>query len=582
MILRDSYKASGALFDKVRSPGETIEWVRGRLAETGLDILRETVRIDRNRLGIPVYISKYHPAAVRLTGTYKQMGKGATPEQAEASAIMELVERFSLFDFVRNGRRRFSIMEPDSPDFMPVADLLKSLHPQVADSGMEENLLQFLAILPMEWMDAVRPVDGRRCQVPFSWFWPVNEYNGSAAGNSLEEAAVQAVSEVIERHVCSRITYDSIVTPEIDQESIDNPVARDLVARFLARGVNLLLKDFSLDTGVPTVGAVAWDPSTYPARSEIVYTAGTAPEPERALIRALTEVAQLAGDFDTDGKYVESGLPKFKDFRDAAYVMDSSSRISLKDMPDCGSDNFRAELEKMCANVEHAGLTVYVSDVTHPVLAVPVVYAVVAGNHFRDRTVNLDLPFHAARIASRCHDRDAALEALGFLERHYPERYDVAFFRARIYEENGDYDSAAALYMSALDKEPDEGEVASIYCHAGICFRELGRLDDAVSALDRARELNPSLKEIHNQLGYCYYRRGEYLKAIEAFEAAIALDPGSAIDYANIASNLRKLGMHSDAMRFYDLALELDPSLDWARKQRQEVMELAKGEYVSN
>lgn len=574
MILSDSFKESGAFFDKVRSPAETIEWVRKRMADIELDILQETVRIDQGRLGIPVYISKYHPSVASLTGSYKQMGKGATPEQAEASAIMELVERFSLFDFFRNRNRPFHLMDLDSPDFMPVGDMLKSLHASIDDPAAEENLQKILEILPLEWVEAVVPSDGRSCKAPFSWFWPINEYNGSASGNSFEEAAVQAVSEVVERHVCSVITYDRLVTPEIDQNSVVNEVALDLLSRFSENGINLVLKDFSLGTGVPTVGALAWDPATYPDRSEIVYTAGTAPDPERALIRALTEVAQLAGDFDTQGKYVESGLPKFDNLRDAAYIMDCSRQVSVKEMPCCGSDNFRSELETMCRNLEEGGLKVYIADITHPDLAVPAVYAMVAGNHFRDRTLNLDLPFHSARIASVSPDRGAALETLNFLDRKYPERYDVAFFKGRLHEEKEAYDAAVGFYRKALANRPDEGEVASIHCHLGICMRELGRLEDAVSALKKAKDLNPSLKEIHNQLGYCYYRQGEYLQAIDAFEEAVALDPGSAIDYANIASNLRKLGMYSDAMQFYDIALELDPAIEWAQLHRNEVMEL--------
>ena len=81
--------------DKAKAPAETVRWVRDCLAKLNLQLLTETRRIDTGRLDIPVYISLCGQDATRLTGTKKQMGKGATPIQSEASALMELIERFS-------------------------------------------------------------------------------------------------------------------------------------------------------------------------------------------------------------------------------------------------------------------------------------------------------------------------------------------------------------------------------------------------------------------------------------------------------------------------------------------------------
>ncbi len=61
----------------------------------------------------------------------------------------------------------------------------------------------------------------------------------------------------------------------------------------------------------------------FPEKSEIVYTAGTTPDPEKALIRAVTEVAQLAGDFNTDSNYIASGLPKPLSMEEVDYLTDS-------------------------------------------------------------------------------------------------------------------------------------------------------------------------------------------------------------------------------------------------------------------
>jgi len=98
-ILKDAYKKFTQDQDKIIPPEATLENVKNRFARLDLSILEKTVRIDNGRLDIPVYFSVCGEDAARLTGTTKQMGKGATPAQAETSAVMELVERFSFYNF---------------------------------------------------------------------------------------------------------------------------------------------------------------------------------------------------------------------------------------------------------------------------------------------------------------------------------------------------------------------------------------------------------------------------------------------------------------------------------------------------
>ena len=570
-FLRDSFKGSGAALDKVRAADETLEWVHNRFDRLGMPILQDTERIDNGRLGIPVYVSRYSPSVSRLTGTQKQMGKGATAVQAEASAVMELVERFSLFAFLKDKDRRTGKRKDLEGNAMSLEDMLKALHfkDQEADAVSRANGL--IESLSFDWVNANRPADGEESRLPFSWFWPRNEYNGSASGNSLEEAAVQAISEVVERHACSIITHKRLSTPTIDLDSISDPVALELLNKFRRLSINLVLKDFSLGLGIPTVGAIAWDPSTFPARSEIVYTAGTAPDPERAVIRALTEVAQLAGDFDGEGKYVESGLPKFSSLDDASYILETTTRVSVESMPGFSSENFRFEAEGLCKALREIGLNVYLVDITHPELGVPAVYAIIPGNHFRDRTRNLDVAFHCARLVDSTEHPQRALSILTAIDALYSQRFDVAFYIGHIHERLGDYSKALHWYGTAFKLNPASEEVASIYCHRGVCYKEMEDFQKAIEELERARDSNPELKEVYNLLGYCFYREGEHFKAIEAFEQAISIDPGSAIDYANIASNLRQLDMNDSAIKWYEMALDLDPDLTWAREKLQEL-----------
>jgi len=101
-VLKDAIKAYTYDQDKVINPKDTVKRVKQRLRDIDLDILKETKRIDSGRLGIPVFISICGIDAKETIGSKKHMGKGATPEQAEASALMELIERYSLFNFIRS------------------------------------------------------------------------------------------------------------------------------------------------------------------------------------------------------------------------------------------------------------------------------------------------------------------------------------------------------------------------------------------------------------------------------------------------------------------------------------------------
>ena len=104
ILLQDALKQYSHDQEKIIEPDKTIQRFKERLATSGLRILDDIVRIDNGRLGIPIYFSICGPDAYAAIGNYKQMGKGATPAQSQASAVMELGERFSLFSFYRNSQ----------------------------------------------------------------------------------------------------------------------------------------------------------------------------------------------------------------------------------------------------------------------------------------------------------------------------------------------------------------------------------------------------------------------------------------------------------------------------------------------
>jgi ribosomal protein S12 methylthiotransferase accessory factor len=561
IIIGDCYKTYRHDQDKAKSPAETVRWVRDCLAKFNFQILTETRRIDSGRLDIPVYISLCGEDATRLTGAKKQMGKGATPIQSEASALMELIERFSFFSFIHD--HRFPLHNFGEVQSRAIsADMLKlSLHDDHSPTAL---CREFLEDFPMRWTVAHNLTRKEDQWVPIDWFYLINEYNGPAAGNTLEEAILQSLCEVVERHVGSIISYEHRPTSRIDLASLQDPAALELVEKFQRQGIELYLRDFSLDTGIPTVGALAFDLKTFPEKSEIVFTAGTTSNPEKSLCRALTEIAQLAGDFESHTSYRPT-LPKYATLEAADYLMNDHRTVSIKDLPNLDDDNLRVEIDRCVKALERIGLEVLVANVTHPDLGIPAVYTIIPGAHFLDRTRDTDFAQHAARTLLRGALAEQIAPQMQRLLDRFGPRYDLTFFLAHSLELQGEAAGALELFRQALTQHPDPREIASIHVHIASCLKELGEFSQALDALTLAEDYNNELKEIYNLRGFCYYQLKKHEDAIAAFERAIEIDPGSAIDYANIGSNLRELGLKREAIRLYRMALELDPDIDFAR-----------------
>jgi ribosomal protein S12 methylthiotransferase accessory factor len=560
--LKDALKSYTYDQDKVRSPEETVAHVRQRFASVDMDILQQTMRIDTGRLDIPVYISLCGADAVTVTGTKKQMGKGGTPIQAEASALMELAERFSFFSFIKNTPFPAATYAELDGNTLPVEMLWQSVHDNETDARLGTRALREL---PFRWAPACNLTRNTEVLLPIDWFYMINEYNGPAAGNVLEEAILQSLCEVVERHVSSVISNERMITPSIDPSSVRDPAARELLDKFAAQSIKVFIKDFSLDTGIPTIGTLAWDPSTFPERSEIVFTAGTTPNAEKSLVRALTEVAQLAGDFELRTSYRPT-LPKYKNLEEAEYITRAAQLVPIKSLPDLSDHNFKTEIEQCLATLSHLGMEVLVIDVTHPQLGIPAVYTIIPGAHFRDRTRDSNVVFHAAKIISQSVDGVRAVATIQRLLELFPHRYDLHFFLGLALEYQGEASRALEEFQRALILNPRPLDIASVHTHIGVCLKDMGNYRGAIEALERARDFDPNLKEIYNVLGFCYFKLKKHEQSIEQFEKAIEIDPGSAIDYANIGSNLREMGHQKEAIRLYRIALEMDPTIDFARR----------------
>lgn len=559
--LQSCPKKYQADLDKAVDPEQTVIVALKKIAESGLDIHAETRRVDNGRLGIPVFLSVCGKDARAILPGRKQMGKGSSSAQAKASALMELVERFGFFSFWKKGEGfvRASWKEAErkfGSALIPLKEILASVNDPLPEMAAAEimDACQWL------FYPATRLSDGETIWIPLDWFRMLGEFNGSSAGNTNEESLLQGLAELVERHVSARVDAERPVLPTIQTSGVTDPVLARLVESFAREGIVLVLKDISLGMPMPTVAALAWDPATFPASSEIIFTAGTASTPEKAAIRAITEVAQLAGDFNTSSCYEASGLPKFTSLEQCRWLLEGPE-TTLAQLPDIGAEDILAELETVVSLLDP--ISVYAVETT--AIGLPSHWTIAPGLQFRERDSNQNLGLFVGRKLAEEAAFDEAENGLRLLGGYYPGAHFLPFFEGLLKLRQEQPGQAAKLFAKAYRRQPDRDSAALVSFYTGFALTRQQSWQEAIPWLREATRLSSQFKEAYNLLGVASFKLENFHNAERYFDQALKIDRGSAVDLANRGICRKFLGRNAEAREDLQTALELDPGLDFAR-----------------
>ncbi len=562
--------------DKAVPPEDTVRRVKAALQGNGTTILAETRRVDTGRLDIPVYMSVCGEAAKRIMPTRKQMGKGASPAQAEASALMELVERYSFFSCWEKHQKLNHACYTDAlagmeglPEALPVEFILQSVN----ESMPKEKALRILDLVHWSFYPATDLSSEKEYAIPLDWFKTLNEFNGTSAGNTQEESILQGACELIERHVCALIDREKRETPTISPASLDDPVLLKLYDKFLDNGLRVLMKDFSMGMPAPTVAAVVYDPHTFPTLSEIVFTAGTAATPEKAAIRALTEVAQLGGDFQTGSIYEASGLPKYARLKDIAWLQ-QGPEVSLQSLPRLSADNssdISTELMNLAQGLRKQGFALLSADITDSDLGLPAHYNIVPGFAFRERDLHASLGLFVGRRLVEEEPIPEVEAGLDVLEELYPNGHFVPFFRGMLALRLENPEQARMMFEIAEQVQPDDENKSMAAFYAAYSLTLMERWAEAEPGLDRALEFCNEHKEYFNLRGVVKFKQQRYKEASADFSAALELDRGSVMDLANLGMCYLRMGEKAKAKEHLISALQMDPSLKFVAEALDEI-----------
>lgn len=570
IILNDAFKRFTLDQDKILPPEETVRRFKEKLKKVDLDILEETIRIDNGRLDIPIYFSSCGRDALAVIGTKKQMGKGATPLQAEASAVMELAERFSFFSFCKNPDNFFvDTYRHLQNRAVPFEMIAQSVHDDIEDLDASKKIFENI---PLKWTKAFNLTRNQEVLIPFNWFYAINEFNGPSAGNCTEEALLQGICEIVERHVSSVVNHNQLKVPAVNPDSATDPMVVEMINKYRRAGIKLYLSDFSLDTGIPSIGVLAYDPANFPEKSEIVWTAGTTPDPEKALSRALTEVAQLAGDFNTSSNYVASGLAKFSAIDQADFIIKPGKTVDIGSLPQLSDDNIKVEIQNCLSALANKNMEVIVVNTMHPLLEIPAFYTIIPGAHFRERALGTSVGMFAAKLITENQKPADAIGELEKIEKIIPDKYYIRFYLGYCHLTLNNPETALEHFTRALDMHPTQEDLVSIYSYMGVCLKDMGKYRQALAVLKKAESYDTDRTDIYNLMGFSHFKLKEHEKAIACFKKVLQLNPGSAIDYANIGSNYREMGDKEKAVRYYEMALALDPGIEFAQENLEKLL----------
>ena len=279
---------------------QTIKNMTGLLADLGMKI-----EISSWRNIVPnVWSLHIRDAASPMCFTN---GKGATKESALCSALGEFIERLNnnffyndqFFgteiansEFVHYPNEKWFALEED--DALPTGILdeycldiynpdeeLCGSHLIDTNSGNKER---GICAIPY-----TRQSDGETVYFPSNLIENLFLSNGMSAGNNLQEAHVQCLSEIFERAVKRQIIEQEIVLPDVPMAVLEKfPSILAGIKGLEEQGFPIVVKDASLGGQFPVMCVTLMNPRT----GGVFASFGAHPSFEVALERSLTELLQ--------------------------------------------------------------------------------------------------------------------------------------------------------------------------------------------------------------------------------------------------------------------------------------------------
>ena len=360
-------------------------------------------------------------------------GKGATADEARASALGEAVERYSGARQGDEATVRGSYRSLSSEAVHP--DAVQLFHPDqfasrerwnAEESGPHWVCEPFDETERREWTPVWSLTERRHRLVPTALLYYhhgragasaqlLADSNGCAAGPSLAEAVLRGFLELVERDAVALWWYNRTAQPAVDLDAFADPWIDGLREACARSGREVWVLDLTTDLGVPVMTALSARTQGSP-RALLGF--GAHFDPRVALRRALLELGQVAialapGDLDGDGSRAVAPRPPDPALHAwwQAMETDGLPRYTLAaSAPALGPASYgyrspsdpAADVELAVDLARRRGLELLVLDQTRPDIGIPVVRVLVPGLR----------PIRARFAAGRLYDVPVALGRL--------------------------------------------------------------------------------------------------------------------------------------------------------------------------
>jgi ribosomal protein S12 methylthiotransferase accessory factor len=392
------------------TPEQTLE-DHAHLLSPITGVVTELTRIsDRRNPFVHTYKASHSMGSVgslrglRQLLRHKSSGKGTTDAQSRASGFCEAIERYS-FIFQGDEPRRAARLATLGDAAIHPELCLQFSESQYARRGELNTESIGHDWIPMRF-DPERAIEWtplwsltHRCHrfLPtaycYLWYRLPDDHdfcradsNGNAAGNTIEEAILQGLLEVIERDGVAVWWYNGLRRPRVDLASFDDPYFRNLERFYHGIGRELWVLDLTSDFGIPVVAAVSRKVDGGTQR--LILGFGAHLDARIAVTRALTEMSQVGLELDKipDAKIDpdSAGWLLGATLESKPYLAPDPSAPArqAKTFATRPSDDIRDDVVATVEIARRCGLEVLVLDLTRPDIGLNVVKVVVPGMRF--------------------------------------------------------------------------------------------------------------------------------------------------------------------------------------------------------
>jgi ribosomal protein S12 methylthiotransferase accessory factor len=360
-----------------------------------------SLRVHRAGLN-PVWNDRQDLDGLRASLRQSAMGKGVTIAGSQAGALAEALERQSM---VWQGDETVRVARMD--------EFERAIHPhdiqlfsaaQMAAVELDGPPTHRFHYVPRTfqldqehvWSPVRGIADDRRAWIPSAIaYLGVPQTgpgslrgcsNGVAAGNSVDEALLQGLLELVERDSVALWWYSRAHRPGIDLDASDDPRVRAALAPLRARGRDVWVLDITSDLGIPAMAAL----TSAPDGGRVLMGFGAHVDPVIAVVRALTEVCQSeSGISDWNAEITPEGVPEIEGEWLAAVTTTTDPWLAphgSAPLARASTLDLHESLDAVLAALSKAGLEAWWMDLTRRDIGLPVVRTVVPGlRHFWNR-----------------------------------------------------------------------------------------------------------------------------------------------------------------------------------------------------